>query len=176
MLDGPDRPKGETRVTTGNLRATAFVLPDTYNEEHRYGTPDEAALAEPRRLDETPRLVSVEVINEYNAEVEVDKGRHPADRVLYRCVRHADGWRVEGSQTWFNEKPVNVEAAMPSDDLGVYIVESPIGGYELVITGYDFRSTHMGHYSTVEDAKAHAGGRGLPALDWQPWSPPDPDS
>ena len=81
---------------------------------------------------------------------------------------------VEGSQTWFNEKPVNVEAAMPSDDLGVFIVESPIGGYELVITGYDFRSTHMSHHATIEEAKAHADGKGLPTLDWRPWSPPEP--
>ena len=93
VLDGPDRPKGEMRATTGSFRATAFVLPDTYNEDHRYGTPEDAALAEPRRLDEEPRLVSVEISNESDAEVEVDKGRHPADRVLYRCVRDADGWR-----------------------------------------------------------------------------------
>jgi hypothetical protein len=150
--------------------ATVFVLPDTANQDHRYATPEEAALAESRRLDEKPRLVSVELRDESNAEVEVDLGRHPADRVVYRCMREDDGrWFVEGSSQWFTETPVNVEAALPRDDLGLYIVQSPIGGYELMITGYDFKSTHASHHATIEEAKAYAAERtGLSDLEWQP--------
>lgn len=155
---------------TGELRTTVFVRPDFYNEDNRYATPEEAALAQPRRFDETPRLVSVELRDESNAEVEVDLGRHPADRVVYGCVREQDGrWRVEGSSRWFMETPVNVVVALPRDDLGLYIVESPIGGYELMITGYDFKSTHASHHATIDEAKVYAVERtGLSDLDWQP--------
>jgi hypothetical protein len=146
-----------------------FYWPDA-NTDHRYATPEKAALAQPRRLDEKPRLVSVELHDDSNAEVEVDLGRHPADRVVYRCVREDDGrWCVEGHSRWFTETPVNVEAALPREDLGLYIVESPIGGYELMITGYDFKSTHASTHHTIEEAKSYAAERtGLSDLKWQP--------
>jgi len=161
----------------GESRAAVMVWPDA-DTDHRYATPEQAALAEPIRLDEKPRLVSVELRGESNADVEVDMGRHPADRVVYRCVREGDGrWYVEGSRKWFDETPVNVEAALPRDDLGLYIVESPIGGYELMITGYDFKSTHASHHATIEKAKAYAAKReGMPHLDWQPKTSFEEDS
>ena len=151
-----------------------MVWPDADRGDYKYETPAKAALAQPRRLDQKPRLVSVEVRDDSHADVEVDMGRHPADRVLYRCSREEDGrWWVEGDSHWFDETPVNVEAALPSEDLGLYIVESPIGGYELMVTGYDFRSTHVSHHSTIDDAKAYAYKKYRSGLAWQPWSIPE---
>lgn len=161
----------DSRVGSGRFMTTStevFYWPDA-NTDHRYATPEEAALAEPRRLDEKPRLVSVEPTDNMHAEVEVDMGRHPADRVVYRCVREDDGrWRVEGHSRWFTDTPVNVAAALPREDLGLYIVESRISGYELMITGYDFKSTHASHHATIEEAKAYAVERtGLSDLAWE---------
>ena len=161
----------DSAVSSGFVMASrtdVFYWPDA-NTDHRYATPEEAALAEPRRLDEKPRLISVEPTDETHAQVEVDMGRHPADRVVYQCVREDDGrWMVNGHSRWFTETPVNVEAATPTENLGLYIVESPIGGYELMITGYDFKSTHASHHATIEEAKAYAAERtGIADLQWQ---------
>ena len=164
-------------VITQGVRSMVFVWPDA-DTDHRYPTPEEAALAEPRRLDETPRLIAVELPDETHAEVEVDLGRHPADRAVYQCVREKYGrWHVQGSRKWFDDTPVNVEAATPSENLGLYIVESPIGGYELMITGYDFKSTHASHHATIEQAKKRAAEKtGLSDLDWQPKTSFEEDS
>ena len=112
-----------------------MVFPDGRNEENRYSSPEEAALAQPTRLDETLRLVSVEMRDENHADVEVDKGRHPADRVVYHCVRESDGrWWAKGSSTWFDEMPRVVAVARPSDSLGLFIHQHRrVSGYELML-------------------------------------------
>ena len=59
--------------------------------------------------------------------------------------------------------------ATPKDNLGLYIDVSR-HGYQLIITGYDFASTHASHHRTVPKAQEYAAEKtGIADLDWQPW-------
>ena len=175
-------PEGESLwLSTSGLRRIRFVRPDPDNKDGSYATPERAALSDPMRGDEDPRVVSLQVHDESHVDVEIDMGRHPADRVVYRCLSNQNGgWWAEGSSRWFDGKPDIVAVARPSEEVGLFIDAHRLGsylGYQLVMTGYDFRSTHASEHASLEEAKAHASElTGLADLDWQPWSPRDHDS
>jgi hypothetical protein len=151
---------------------------DADNEDGTFATPEAAALGQPRQLGENRRLVSLD-LGDNQVQVEVDLGRHPADRVVYRCVREPNsGWRVEGSRQWFDQAPTIVAVARLSEKRVLFINVHPrVSGYELMVTEYDFASTHASHHATLEAAKAHAVDlTGRPDLDWQPWTSGEPGS
>jgi hypothetical protein len=155
-------------------KTVAMIFPEGRNEDNRYSSPEEAALMHPRRLDQQPRVVSVEMRDDSHADVEIDRGRHPADRIVHHCVRESDGrWWAQGSSEWIQEMPEILAVARPSESLAVFIHEYPdIDGYEVMTTGYDFASTHASHHRSIEEAKAHAVEMtGIADLDWQPWTP-----
>ena len=63
--------------------------------------------------------------------------------------------------------------ATPDESLGLYIdVDAGHGLHQLILTGYDFQSTHASHHHSLEEAQNYAAERtGIGDLAWRPWPP-----